>query len=127
MSDQPEMPLQPTAKDEHGTLRFVKNRIVEKLLDDGPFDLNDIASWGFSEDERFQLNQMLGYSVSGIPIHYDKQSVRIEALICSQDERDSLIAHYESQLATLRSCLREPMADLFEVHPDDLNTGGQKL
>ena len=39
------MPIQPI-KDQ----RFVLNRIVEKLLDDGPYDINDLARMDFSDD-----------------------------------------------------------------------------
>jgi hypothetical protein len=59
-------PLQPIEWDGHGVIRFRENRIVRKLLDEGPFDMNDIARFeGITDDERSQFAQLIGYSVSG--------------------------------------------------------------
>ena len=48
-----------------GVIRFRENRIIRLLLDGGPFDLNQIALMAFSDQERQQLAQLIGYSVSG--------------------------------------------------------------
>jgi hypothetical protein len=45
--------------------RFVKNRIVDALLDTSTLDLNKIACMEFSDDERMQLAMLLGYSLGG--------------------------------------------------------------
>lgn len=60
-------PIQPVSKDEHGTLRFKKNAIVEYLLDNGPFDMNHLAKQGdrFSQEDKEQFAQLIGYSLSG--------------------------------------------------------------
>lgn len=58
-------PMQPIEKDEHGVVRFKKNNIVRLLLEAGPLDLNQLAMMHFSKEDREQLMQLIGYSVSG--------------------------------------------------------------
>jgi hypothetical protein len=57
-------PVQPLERD--GTvLRFKKNAIVEHLLDNGPFDMNKLAVMDFSQEDREQFAQLIGYSLGG--------------------------------------------------------------
>lgn len=56
---------QPLVLDDDGVIRFRENRIIRLLLDGGPFDLEQIALMGFTDQERQQLAQLIGYSVSG--------------------------------------------------------------
>ena len=58
-------PIQPLEKDDSGVMRFKKNKIVDFLLDGGGFDLNMIATMGFSSEDREQFAQLIGYSLSG--------------------------------------------------------------
>ena len=58
-------PMQPVEIDKKGVMRFKKNAIVEFLLEHGPFDMNDLACMNFSDDDRVQFAQLIGYSVSG--------------------------------------------------------------
>ena len=61
-------PMQPIQIDEQGVVRFAKNRIVDDLLEFATarrFSLNQIATGDYSDDERMQLAQLIGYSVSG--------------------------------------------------------------
>lgn len=58
-------PVQPLVIDEHGTLRFKKNAIVRYLLDNGPFDMNHLSVCGFSDEDREQFAQLIGYSLGG--------------------------------------------------------------
>lgn len=58
-------PIQPVEYDDHGVIRFKQNRIVRHLLDNGPFDMNDLASKNFSNEDWEQFAQLIGYSVSG--------------------------------------------------------------
>lgn len=58
-------PTQPLIKDEHGTTRFKQNAIVRYLLDAGPFNLHDLALLPFSDEDRIQLAQLIGYSLCG--------------------------------------------------------------
>lgn len=45
--------------------RFVANRIVGTLLATSGLNLNDIAGMDFTNEERAQFAQLIGYSVSG--------------------------------------------------------------
>jgi tRNA/tmRNA/rRNA uracil-C5-methylase (TrmA/RlmC/RlmD family) len=58
-----------TVIDEHGTQRFVKNKLLCHLVDSGQVDLNrlsiDYQHEKFSQREYAEFNMMLGYSVSG--------------------------------------------------------------
>lgn len=59
------MPMQPVYVDKHGTNRFVENRIVRYLLDNGGIDMNAIARLNFPDDHQEQFAQLIGYSLSG--------------------------------------------------------------
>jgi hypothetical protein len=58
-------PMQPAVRDEHGVIRFKANAIVQFLLDSGPFDMNALARMNFSDEDREQFAQLIGYSVDG--------------------------------------------------------------
>jgi len=58
-------PMQPLYFDDYGTIRFKKNEIVEFLLDNGEFDMNKLAHIEFSDEDREQFAQLIGYSVGG--------------------------------------------------------------
>lgn len=61
-------PIQPIVTDDEGILRFKKNHIVRDLLDftsNRGFDLNEIARRNYSREDRQQLAQLIGYSLSG--------------------------------------------------------------
>ena len=58
-------PTQPIYKAKDGVIRFKINKIVRLLLDVGPIDMNKLACMDFSNDDRMQFAQLIGYSVSG--------------------------------------------------------------
>ena len=58
-------PIQPVYRTSDGVIRFKENKIVEFLLDAGPFDLNQLAMMSFEDEDHEQLAQLIGYSVSG--------------------------------------------------------------
>ena len=58
-------PMQPLAKDKHGTVRFKPNAIVEYLMDNGNIDLNDLAVVDFPQEDQEQFAQLIGYSQCG--------------------------------------------------------------
>ncbi len=62
---EPKHPIQPLIEDECGIHRFKKNAIVRHLLDVGPFDMNQLACLPFSDEDREQFAQLIGYSLSG--------------------------------------------------------------
>lgn len=75
--ENPPHPMQPIVwhqKPDGKTIRFKPNEIVRALLDqrddparkgERPLDLNDIARMDFSQEDRMQFAQLIGYSVSG--------------------------------------------------------------
>ena len=58
-------PIQPVEVDEYGTLRFKGNAIVRFLLDSGKYNMNDLAGLPFSQEDREQFAQLIGYSLNG--------------------------------------------------------------
>lgn len=59
-------PAQPTYIADGGIQRFKPNAMVQFILLNTPrFDLNKLAELPFSDEDRQQLMQLLGYSVSG--------------------------------------------------------------
>lgn len=59
-------PIQPLAKDARGALRFKVNRIVKHLLDTHKTcDMSRLAAMDFSDDDRQQFAQLIGYSLGG--------------------------------------------------------------
>ena len=58
-------PMQPVEFDANGVARFKSNAIIEHLFDTGALNLNDLAVLDFSDADRMQIAQLLGYSVSG--------------------------------------------------------------
>ncbi|MEW7314395.1 hypothetical protein AB1E22_17125 [Buttiauxella gaviniae] len=68
VSEPYKLPMQVIVFDSHGTLRFKENQIVRKLLDFSTahgYGLNEMALDDFSDDDRMQLAQLIGYSLSG--------------------------------------------------------------
>ena len=119
-------PIQPVETDAHGTLRFKRNAIVGKLLElcsARGFGLNEIAAGRFDQDDRVQFAQLIGYSVSGFGdlgyVDTDTWNA-VDLMANGSDEKDARIESMTEELDALRKALREPMARLFGVHPDDL-------
>lgn len=85
-------PMQPMMRDARGTARFHGNAIVRWLLDEATAgrktNLNDIATREFSQDDRQQFAQLIGYSLSGyheLPYVSDES-----ARVASQAAHDQL-------------------------------------
>jgi hypothetical protein len=57
-------PMQPIVEVD-GIIRFKENAIVSFLLDNGGIDMNKISALGFSQEDRVQFAQLIGYSLSG--------------------------------------------------------------
>lgn len=59
------LPMQPVHKDADGVIRFVGNKVVEYLLDNGGLDMNKLAMADLPRRDREQFAQLIGYSVCG--------------------------------------------------------------
>lgn len=87
-ADEPaiELPMQPILVAADGIVRFKENRIVKQLLEAAQwvgYDLNAIALGAFTDDERMQLAQMMGHSVSeygGLPFVSTASRDRADAI-----------------------------------------------
>lgn len=117
-------PIQPTEKDAHGVMRFKVNAIVKFLLEAGPYDMNSLALMNFTDEDREQFAQLIGYSVSGfseLPYASD-EALELAASYETEPVKrlEQRIVHLENVLMNLRQNLRQPIADLYGIHPDDL-------
>lgn len=118
-------PIQPVADDGTGVLRFKKNPIVQKLLDDGPFDLNHVAQWlDVTHDDRRQFAQLIGYSLCGFgELWYcDEETYEAAERMArkGKSELEARVEYLEELIHSLKIQLREPVALLYGRHPDDL-------
>lgn len=62
------LPQQPLYMTNSGIARFVKNSIVDDLLDFATrrgFGMNEIACREYTPEERMQFAQLIGYSLGG--------------------------------------------------------------
>lgn len=87
-------PAQPIEFDEHGVIRFRRNSIVRYLLDYATplgCGLNELATMDFSDEDRMQLAQLIGYSVSG----YGELSYASEETVAEADRIAAAMAAKE--------------------------------
>lgn len=56
-------PTQPIYIDDKGTARFRENKIVHFLLNVGTIDMNKLFLMSFSDEDRMQFAQLIGFSV----------------------------------------------------------------
>ena len=120
-------PIQPLALDAHGVLRFQANVLVKSLLDHGSdtgCGMNELALIDATPADKMQLAQLIGYSLDGFGtlgyVTDDEYKAAAKMHDEGLSEDKARIAALEIELVALRSALREPMARLFGVHPDDL-------
>lgn len=60
----PRHPIQPLVRID-GVIRFKKNAIVEYLLETSKKTMDDLAVIEFTQEDREQFAQLIGYSLSG--------------------------------------------------------------
>ena len=127
-------PLQPIGWDKNGVIRFKPNAIVNYILDEGGIDLNHIAVRGFSDDDRTQFAQLIGYSVSGgAGLSYFDPMKRLEADAIADalyegkdspeniDPKDAIIDGLRKELASLRHALNLQLGHLLQCTPDEVS------
>ena len=105
--------------------RFVGNDIVRYLLDNGGIGLNKLAILPFSNDDREQFAQLIGYSLSGYAnLGYVSEATFNAASLMSDGENNELLARIESLEETLkeiRKHLKGAACEAFKIHEDDLS------
>ncbi len=129
MKTQPH-PIQPLYKDTDGRIKFKANQIVRDLLhlaSQHGMDLNNIACRAYSDQDRQQLAQLIGYSLDGygeLRSYVDDAAYAVAEAKSRSKRSDVELErdHYRRELVALRRALRKPMARLFEKHPEDLTT-----
>lgn len=119
-------PMQPIELDQHGVMRFKENKIVRHLLDRGVIDMNQLARLPFSQEDRSQFAQLIGYSVSGwSDLGYaDPDEIAAADLLVENPGmtvEEAKIATLTDQLNRVRTGMRAAVADLYSIHPDDLH------
>ena len=121
-------PLQPIVKDERGVTRFRANAIVKWILDSKLIDLNRIAAMSFDDADREQFAMLIGYSLGGAS---ELSYFSDETIEAAEAMAKGAISETEARNVTLRetiekvqSGMREGVAELFGMHPDDL--GGEE-
>lgn len=118
-------PIQPLALDINGTMRFKGNVIVQYLLEEGPFDMNQLAVMSFDKADREQFAQLIGYSFSGFgELSYvsDDTYNAAESMSEGKDEKDAQIERLQKTLDDVRAGMVHVIPHLFRIHPDDLLT-----
>jgi hypothetical protein len=107
-------PLPPHPHQPHvwvdGVERFRENKIVRHLVDfgrDRGCSLNDLAVMEFSDEDRTQLAQLIGYSVSGFgDLSYVSDAVYEEAANPDNTEVAKQLAALRAERDDLRERLR---------------------
>jgi len=118
-------PTQPFVTDDQGILRFHPNAIVMHLLDKGGVDLNDLARETFPREDWVQFAQLIGYSIVGwetLSYVAEDDAEAIDKML-GDSELSALEARAvtaEQRLEMFRITFREPIAELYGIHPDNL-------
>ena len=100
----PAHPMQPLVLSAGGTVRFKENKIVSFILAEGGVDLNRIGTLPFSNEDRMQFAQLIGYWVGG---YGDLSYASSESVAAADRAADRLVrgmdAEQESEVVQLRA------------------------
>ena len=121
-------PIQPLGHDGGGVLRFKENKIVRHLLGVASrhgVDMSELAILDFTQEDREQFAQLIGYSLDGFgELPYVRNETYEAAALMAESPTTS---HLEARLdaatniiEALKKGLRGPIAEFFCIHPDDL-------
>jgi len=86
-------PMQPIVIDESGAARFKENKIVRWLFSSGKLSLSDIAVMPFDDDDRMQIAQLIGYSLTG---YGGLSYVSRESIDEAEEEKHRVLARQEA-------------------------------
>lgn len=118
-------PIQPLVTDELDTLRFKENTIISYLFKSGKLDMSQLAAMTFPSEDRQQIAQLLGYSLSGYSElsyvtddAYEAASAMVESE--TADSQKCRIEALEAALSDNRDKLRDSACAAFHIHPGDL-------
>ena len=122
MPKHPMQPLEIVGK----VLRFKRNAIVDDLLKHGEatgLGLNELViRQVYSKEDWTQFAQLIGYSHSGASAYLtnDELDAAMAVYENGETECEAKLAIAEQRLCDVRDGLRETIANLYDIHPDDL-------
>lgn len=126
-------PIQPLLTDNVLVACFQQNAIVRFLLDwasERGMDLNKLATMPFSNADRQQFAQLIGYSLSGYgELSYvdDEAFETAERMLTKPVSQEQARADVLAELLDdFREETRAPIARLFGIHPDDLGSFSER-
>lgn len=114
-------PVQPLYKTDSGVVRFKPNAIIDYLFNSGALDLNKIAAMPFTQDDREQLAQLLGYSLSGFGTlsYVTDETYSLAAMQSSTTEENDRNAILRKQLKDFKNEARLALSTLTELLDND--------
>lgn len=114
-------PVQPLYKTDSGVVRFKPNAIIDYLFNSGALDLNKIAAMPFTQDDREQLAQLLGYSLSGFGTlsYVTDETYSLAAMQSSTTEENDRNAILRKQLKDFKAEARLALSTLTELLEND--------
>ena len=98
-------PIQPLYIDQSGLARFKENAIVVHLLDNGGIDMNALACLDFTQSDREQFAELIGYSLRGFSELSYVTDETLNAAV-AMIEKDEKIFHMEQEIWRLNSQTR---------------------
>ncbi|MNW03269.1 hypothetical protein D3C71_1991770 [compost metagenome] len=93
-------PMQPVVMADDQTVRFKRNQIIcdmQELCAKHGLDLNEIACRDYSKDDRSQLMQLIGYSVSG---YGNLSCSRAKHVMRADEKADKILSEVNSAPVT---------------------------
>lgn len=127
MSERKPHPIQPVVVVD-GVTRFQSNPLIKYLLSNGGIHQDDLCILyqtedGYTKDDYQQLMQLIGYSVCGYRDLHEADLLvydTAQKMADGEDEKNARIAILQEEIDYLKSSLKEPIARLYNKHPDDL-------
>ena len=116
--------IQQIEKDKDGIVRFRENKIVAYLLDNGGIDMNNLAVIDFSDEDREQFAQLIGYSLSGFGelsyVSNETYDTAVSIIEIGESEQAARIKVLTETLDNVKVAIGAAAVQLFDIHPDDL-------
>ena len=117
----PPHPIQPVICDAEGILRFKENEIVRFLFDAGQVDMNDLMQHNFSQQDREQFAQLIGYSLGGFEelsyVSYETAEVAYRMVDDCEHPPELVMRNEElrHELKQLKEKLRQAFSGLVDI------------
>ena len=119
-----EHPIQPIVEKD-GVLRFRENALVRFLLDTHPtVDMNTLAKFPCSDEDREQFAQLIGYSLGGFAdLHYAREETIAVAYRLAENPEETddqaRAAICQETLIRIREILKPAVYAMYGVDVDE--------